>query len=478
MQPPQGPPEERAGGPSIDGVDPDPMPGFGRSTIQRSLRSSATARMLIGSFGAQALIIASGILAARLLGPTDRGYLAFLALSPMILATVGGLGLPQALTYWAARDRGGLTAVIRAIAPIYVIQLVVLTLINFAVLIFFVWPASAEVVLASLIFLVATPAILSLQYAVAIAQGEQRFGVASVVFLLAPTLYVGGLLVLAVSFQARLAAVSAAWSLAYLCAALLSFVLVLRGLPLMDAQRPRVKLRDLAGFGLRGLPSLASPLQTLRLDQLAVWLLLGPLALGLYVVAQAFTNLPILLANFMGLTISGKVASQTDARAASRSLAAMVAPVAAVSLTIAAVVGVGAAGLISFFFGSDFSGAAGPARILLVGAVAASLQRTIGDGLRALGDPAASTFGEAVSWIVLTPGILILPPAFGLEGVALAVAASYCAGLATVALRWFRRPAGAVGRYSEVGTTPVKAEARDADGALGLFGPIRPPGQD
>lgn len=432
--------------------------------------------MLVGSFGAQALIIVSGILAARLLGPTDRGYLAFLALVPLILATVGGLGLPQALTYWLARDPSGPGTVIRAIAPVYVFQVVGLTLINVTLLLLIVWPASPEIVFASIILIAATPAILSLQYASAIAQGEQRFGLASILFLLAPSLYVLGLIILAVGAQSHLAAVAAAWSLAYLFAAVLALALVFRALPVRSKSRQSTKLRDLLGFGLRALPSLASPLHTLRLDQVVVWFLLGPLALGFYVVALAFTNLPSLLANFMGITISGRVAAQTDASSASRSLAGLVAPLAAVSLTIAAVLGVVAPDLISLAFGPDFVDAAGPTRILLVGAVAASLQRSIGDGLRAMGDPAASTLGEAVLWVALVPAMLILPAALGLEGVAIAVAASYCAGLAAVALRWFRRHrTGAIARYGQVGTGPLAG----ADGEpIDQMRPISGTGQE
>lgn len=413
--------------------------------------------MLVGAFAAQALLVMSGILSARILGPEGRGYLAFLVLAPVILATVGGLGLPQALTYWTARDPRGLPAVARAIAPAYVIQLAGLTLINLVVFMLFVWPGPAEVVVSSVILLVATPAILTTQYAVAIAQGKQRFALASALLLLGPTLYVAGLLVLAVSGQGHLVPIAAAWSLAYACAAVVGLVVGLRGLPAQTTATKSVGLRQLLAFGLRGLPSIASPLQTLRLDQLAVWVLLGPVAMGLYVVALALTNLPLLLAIFMGLTISGKIAAHTDPHVASRSLGGMVAAVAAVSLTIAVLLGVFAPGVISLVFGPEFVGAAGPTRILLLGAVAASVQRSIGDGLRAMGDPAASTLGEAVSWIALVPGMVILPAAMGLDGVAGAVALSYCAGLATVALRWYWRRPATIARHIEVGASLVEA---------------------
>ena len=53
----------------------------------------ASARCLSG-FAGQAVLVVSGVIAARMLGPEDRGYLALLVLVPLIVAQVGGLGDP------------------------------------------------------------------------------------------------------------------------------------------------------------------------------------------------------------------------------------------------------------------------------------------------------------------------------------------------------------------------------------------------
>ena len=76
--------------------------------LRRLLGSRKESRDTLGSLaagmGGQLAIVVSGIVAARLLGPADRGYLAFLVLVPVILAKLGGLGLPLAVAYECARS--------------------------------------------------------------------------------------------------------------------------------------------------------------------------------------------------------------------------------------------------------------------------------------------------------------------------------------------------------------------------------------
>lgn len=408
---------------------------------------------MFSGLAAQGLLIVSGILAARMLGPTGRGYLALIVLAPLMLGSMGGLGLPQALTYWSARDQTARRTIARTILPAFLGQAVGLTLIHALVLAVVLPSAPAEVASAGLISLFATPAILTWQYGVAISQGQLRFGVASASLLLAPALYGVGLVVIALAARGSLVAVTAAWTAAYAVTACVSLGVGLLGLPSRSARTTSgVGLRRMLGFGLRGLLGLMSPLQTLRLDQVAVGLLLSATSLGLYVVALAFTNLPVLVATFMGVSISGTVAAQADRRAASRTLAGILVPLATATMTMAAVLIVLAEGLIVAFFGREFAAAAGPARILLVGATAAGLQRSIGDGLRGMGDPTAGTLGEVTSWVVVIPGILLLSTAFGIVGVAFAVSAANVTGLAVVATCWYLQRAKTDGDHdAEIG---------------------------
>ncbi|MFL5679352.1 MAG: oligosaccharide flippase family protein [Chloroflexota bacterium] len=392
--------------------------------------------MVAGTGAAQAFLMASGIMAARLLGAEARGHLALLLLVPLVLGAVGGLGVPQAVTFWHARYPSDGPAIIRAAAPAYAVQAVVVAVASVVIAIPLLRPAPQDVVITSLILLVAAPAVLTWQYGVAIAQGRQQFRLAVALLLAAPGGYVAGLVGLALLHSGRLLTVAAVWTLAYALAAALGMAAATRGAGARPGSASEISLRAMLGFGMRALPTLSSPLQTLRLDQAAVGLLLGAAALGHYVVALAFTGVPILLATFMSVTVSGRVAAHRSRRAASRSLAAMVAALAAVAVAVAVGLAVVAPTLVESFFGREFAPAATAARILLFGSVGAAVQRVIGDGLRAIGDPLGGTLGEIGSWTIVVPAVLVGASRSGIDGVAVAVTVSYFTGLAIVVARW------------------------------------------
>ena len=83
---------------------------------------------------------------------------------------------------------------------------------------------------------------------------------------------------------------------------------------------PGPPLSEMVKFGLSSLPGHISILDTFRIDQLVVGVLAGPAALGLYVVASAFGNLPRFVAQSVGMVAYPKLASSSE-NTSKRSLA-------------------------------------------------------------------------------------------------------------------------------------------------------------
>ena len=69
----------------------------------QGLRRDAALAIATG-FAIQAVLVVTGPLLARMLGPDGRGYLAALILWPLVITQLGNLGIPSALTYSIARD--------------------------------------------------------------------------------------------------------------------------------------------------------------------------------------------------------------------------------------------------------------------------------------------------------------------------------------------------------------------------------------
>ena len=168
------------------------------------------------------------------------------------------------------------------------------------------------------------------------------------------------------------------------------------------------------------------------MDQAVVGLFLAPAALGLYVSAAAFTNLPKFVAQSIGMVAYPKIAAEPDdrrRRAVMRRftlVAAGVCSAAVVALLIIVV-----SRLLPFFFGHEFDGAVGVARVLLVGGLFIGMRRVLSDGARGIGRPGAGTMAEVVSWVVLIPALAIALQ-YGILGVAWALTGAAATSVAAL----------------------------------------------
>ena len=138
-------------------------------------------------------------------------------------------------------------------------------------------------------------------------------------------------------------------------------------------------------FGLKGVLGHTSPLENFRIDQLIIGLYLAPKALGLYVVAQAFVNLPRFVATNAGMIAFPALSAMRDKSSAKRTVTRFFIAVVSLNIIIAIPLMIFMAALIKIFFGDNFAPAASIARILLVGAILYSARRILVEGLRGLG---------------------------------------------------------------------------------------------
>jgi O-antigen ligase len=81
--------------------------------------------------------------------------------------------------------------------------------------------------------------------------------------------------------------------------------------------------------------------------------------------------------------------------------------------------------LITLFFGEDFTQATAIAQILLLASFFMAGRRVLTDGINGIGHPGFGMAAEVTSWILLIPGLAILLPWLGAEGVAVALAISW-----------------------------------------------------
>jgi O-antigen/teichoic acid export membrane protein len=236
---------------------------------------------------------------------------------------------------------------------------------------------------------------------------------------------------------------------AYGIASILTLTLALRGTkasPVSDMSQPTV--RESYGFALRSVLGSVFPVDAFSLDQLVVGLVLSPAALGYYVVATAFTNVPRFIGQSLGMVGYPTVAAKREPAFAMRTVwrFALASVVLGGAVVIALEVVMG--WVVPFFFGSAFIHSVETARILLVASFFVSVRRVLGDCVRGAGMPSLGSIAEASSWFVAGPAIVLLVPR-GINGVAVAMAISYGFSLgiliAGIALhRWRTGPSSQV----------------------------------
>ena len=168
-------------------------------------------------------------------------------------------------------------------------------------------------------------------------------------------------------------------------------------------------------FGARGLLGSQSPLESFRPDQLIVGLALPAIDLGLYVAALAFTSLPRLVAQSVGMVVYPRVAARDSRSDQWRAVVRASMRTAFLVALITAPLMIFMSPLVLFFFGDDFEAAVPLARVLLLASVAHGVRRVVSEGARGAGAPGAGSIAELLSLAVYLPAVLGLIAVDGVQ---------------------------------------------------------------
>lgn len=388
---------------------------------------------LIGSLLAgctsQLALVLGGVLAARSLGAQHRGYFALIVLVPHIISQIGNLGLPLAATYYIARDPLAARRILGHLAVPVGAQLAAGSIIQAVALAMFFRDDPTIVKTAAVVSMGILPGMLALQYGLAILQGQQRFRAFNVLRSLPTAVWALGVLIVFTLTSHTLVEIVAVHTASLFLVGGTSLALALRNIPRSDNVAAAPSRARLLRFGARGLLGYISPIESFRLDQAVIGLFLSPTALGLYVVGVSLTNLPRFLAQSVGMVAYPRIASTSQEPEARRLSWRYFWLALAISLAVVIPLELGAGALIPFFFGREFAGATSVARILLLGTVILGARRVLADGARGMGYPGVGTIAEMGSWLTLLPALAFFLPAFGLNGVAIALVVSWCFSL-------------------------------------------------
>lgn len=416
----------------MSGPESDRAPG---------LRSSAVAT-LIGVGATLVALLVTGSLAARILGPTDRGYFALLVLVPSLACQVGGLGLSLALTHFVAAGDISAREGVRTLRVVLAVQVAVVTVASVALGLLLHMDHPGYVTAS--VFVAASFAATTYvkEYTVGLVQATGHSVAANLLKALAPLAGAVGLAVLYASGSDSLTAVVLVWAATeWIASIVLVVVTVLFVRREPGRQSPKSLSRQrMMEFGRAAYFSYLSPLDTFRLDQLFVGVVLSAAALGYYAAGAAFTTIPRVLAHSVGLTAAPLIARQRFGANMSARRTGLVLGGLAVGASgaTALAVGLSAGWLVPALYGDAFRPAIEITQILMVGGFLFAVRRILVDVLRGVGQPSAgwqSEIAGLVVFAVLAPIMCALD-----DEVGVAWAFTIAAATNVLSLVWRERP--------------------------------------
>lgn len=380
--------------------------------------------------------VASTVVTARVLGPSDKGTLSTLLLVGILLSYACSLGFGDAVIVTAAGDRErlrrGVPASLATILLVLPIGLLVLAGVSMVA----DWGSIATLIIVAAVMLPFTTFAHVLS---GFHNALERIGFTSFVSVVVTG--VTALTILGLAAAERLTLLTAAS--ANLGGWAIGTVILARGLIKEEVTpRPvwdRGYVRGLIKLGVTLEISYLLVALTQRLDLLIVYALVGEAAAGVYTVALTIAQ----LVGYVPLALAGatfpRIASLPEvdvvpliAKASRITLAS--------SILVAAALEVATPVIVPFLFGHAYDGALAPLLVLVPSIVLWSEQWTLARAAAARGHANLYLTSFSASLITMLACNLVLIPRFGITGAAWASAAAGVVGLGICIVGYRRHP--------------------------------------
>ena len=414
------------------------MPAFHPRTVLQRIRARpglrrALSQTLLGSLVLQASLMASGVAVARTLGPVDRGHFALLTLVASLVTQIGAMGIPQALTYSVSRMPPLSVAVLRTMVRPIGAHLLAASLACAALLMAMTLDRPSYVQAGAIMTVGVIAPVIAQRCGLGVLQGLKRFRQLNLMRIAPNVLFAAAVSAVVLSGRGSFLAIALAWVSAQLLLVPVTLTAAWRAARAAgtgSTQPPGAAW--LLRFGRRSVFGAAPAVETYRVDQAVVAFFLAPAALGYYVVALAFTNLPRIVSQGVSIVASPLIAGYVSHGQARRGMWRLFWLAAPVYSSLAAALWAFAPDLTRIFFGEEFLRSAPVTRVLLLATVLFCARRVLTEGARAAGYPGLASAAEVVALVAVAPLFALLVPDQGIMGVAYALVASSALALAVL----------------------------------------------
>jgi O-antigen/teichoic acid export membrane protein len=394
----------------------------------------------------------SVLLLARALPPEERGAVAFVTVSALVISTLASIGTADATKVFVAQRPAARPRLLSNILLVSATGGVLGGLLACAALIGLEDSRPDGVGSLELVAIAAGSVVGALGVAgAAFLHGCSQFRVYSRLLAFGPWLYAVLLAVIWVGWGVTIDRAAIAWVAAQTAPALLFCGAAAR---LTGFGRPDLRLMfETIRYGVRAWLGGLAHLLNARVDQVLLGLLATQAALGTYAVAVNASEVLFYLPSAVGTALLPAVARMSGDAGVDRTLRVfrVVMIITLVAVAVAAAVG---PVLLPLVFGGAYDGSVEPFLLLLPSAIGFVASSVFSNALLASGAPALSSLGPVVSLVIGVTLDLILIKKHGAAGAAIAAStALLCGGAAAAVAYGVRsrlRPAALVPRWDDV----------------------------
>jgi O-antigen/teichoic acid export membrane protein len=368
----------------------------------------------------------TGVVLARLLGPTGRGQLAAILLWPGLLATIGSLGLAEAVTFFTARMAGKERDVLGSALLVAFVDSALLGALWYLASPWVLSQYGEGTIRTSRYMVCAFPLALVSMATIGVLVGRLQMGFYNRQRLSGIALTAFGLIGLYGLGRNSLTSIVFIYIAVGVVVLGYSVAAVARRAWL--GFRPDASLvRKLLGYGVRSHVGTVSGLANERADLALISIVLSPIYLGLYSIAVTLPSTIAMIGSSLAvIALPAISAVGTDADRRTR-LGQFVRATLVLSALAAAAMFAVTPMVIALFFGPAFLPAAPVAQVLVLASILLSINRVTSAGLRAFNRPFRAGAGDLVAAGVTVASLTLLVPRLGIMGAAIASLIAYAA---------------------------------------------------
>ena len=384
---------------------------------------------------AAALSLVNVLIVARALGPTGRGEVAFLIAVGILTMHLATFSVQEANANFGGSEpeaRRALAA--NSLVFAGVLGIAAALLVAGAMVAFPTLRAGAEAALLA-VALASIPVMVLKTYLSFLVRADYAFAIANLAWIVGPLTTAVVNTALALSGLITVGTAITAWLGGQAIGAIVLIAYIRRH---AGFGRPDARLaRRMLGFGAKTHVGRFMEVGNYRVDHWFLGAISGPRELGLYSIAVAWAELLFYLPGILVLVQRPDLVRATPEEAARRAtrivrVALLMAVAATAGLVVAAPV------LCATIFGEAFEGSVDDLRVLALGACGIVVLDLLRNALVAQRKPLPASAAIGVAFTVTIALNVVLVPAYGGLGAAIATAAAYTAGGVAVALIFIR----------------------------------------